>query len=118
MKLQKLVKSQKENDAMSRKARMWIGATLLIVVVFNYIIVGMPLFKRSSSLEDKYKAMLIKQVKSGEILKGSGNEYILEIFKREKSAIDRRILILNCVAASLSIFVASWVIFGLVAHKR
>lgn len=103
---------------MSRKARMWVGVTLLIVVVFNYIIVGVPLLRKASSIEDKYKTILIKQVKSGEILKGSGDEYILEIFKREKSAIDRRILILNCVATSLAILVASWVVFGLITHRK
>lgn len=103
---------------MSRKARMWVGVTLLIVVVFNYIIVGVPLIRKASSIEDKYKTILIKQVKSGEILKGSGDEYILEIFKREKSAIDRRILILNCTAASISILVASWVVFGLLFNRK
>ena len=103
---------------MTRKARIWIGITLLVVLAFNYAIMGIPLLKKASSLEDKYKALLIRQVKSGEILKGSGDEHILEIFKREKSGIDKKILILNCVAASLAILIFSWVIFGLVVHRR
>ena len=62
---------------------------------------------------------MISQVKSGKLFKGAlGDEYILEVLKKEKVSIDRKILVLNCAAASLSILVASWVIFGLIFHRK
>jgi hypothetical protein len=103
---------------MTRKARIWTGLTLLLILAFNYAVIGIPLFKRSSSIENKSKAMLVSQLKSGKFLKNSEDEYILEILKREKAYLDRRILILNLVGASLGILIASWVVFGVVAHKK
>ena len=103
---------------MSRHARIWMGVTILVIVALNYAIIGIPIIKRSSSIDSKSKAMLVSQVKSGKIFKNSEDEYILEILKREKVHLDRKIVILNCVAISLAILVASWVVFGLVVHKR
>lgn len=103
---------------MSRKARMWLGATLLLILAFNYAIIGLPLIKRASSIETKSKAILISQVKSGKVLKNSEDEFILEILKREKASIDRKMLVLNGIAASLVIIVVSWTAFGLLFHRK
>lgn len=103
---------------MVRKARLWIGVTLFAVIAFNYAAIGFPLLKKSASIKDKYKVTLIKQAKSGEMFKNSEDEYMLDIFRREKSALDRNILILNCVAISLSAILLSWTLFGLILHKE
>ena len=103
---------------MSRKARLWIGVTLLLVIAFNYAMIGFPLLNRSASIEDKSKAIMIKQVKSGGGFKNADEEYILELFRREKAAIEVKVLMLNCIAASLVIFVASWTIFGLLIPRK
>jgi len=102
---------------MMRKARLWTGVTLLLVLLFNYAILGVPLIKKSISLKEKYRATLIRQVKSGEVFKGSDDEYILEIFRKEKAVVDRNMLILNSLAVSLVILIASWMIFGIVMHR-
>jgi len=102
---------------MTRKARLWTGATLLTAILLNYALIGFPLARRGSSIQSKYKATLIKQAKSGEIFKNSEDEYMLEIFRKEKSSIDKRILILNCAAITLLIFATSWTIFGIIFHK-
>lgn len=102
---------------MSRKARLWLGATLLLVIIFNYAIIGFPLIKRASSIEAKTKAMLVSQVKSGKVMKNSEDEFILEILKRERSSLGRKILILNGIAISLTIAVASWTAFGMIVKK-
>lgn len=98
---------------MSRKARLWIGATLLAVLFINYVLIGVPLLKKASSIEERYKTSMIKQLKSG----GTEEEYLLDIFRRERSAIARSILLLNTVSLSLLVVIASWTVFGLVLHK-
>ena len=103
---------------MNRKARTWAGATLFLILILNYAIIGFPLVKRAKSIENRYRAIFLKQAKSGDLFKGSEEEYILEVFRRERGAIDRKIVILNCVAASAGIIIASWVIFGLVIHRK
>jgi len=103
---------------MSRNARLWIGITLLIIIVFNYAAIGIPLAKKSASIQEKSKAILIKQVKSGEVLKNSEDEYILNIFRKEKTSIDQKMLILNTAAISFTIIVLSWTAFGLITAKR
>ena len=103
---------------MTHKARIWIGITLLIVLAFNYAIIGFPMIKRASSIENKSKAMLISQIKSGKVLKNSEDEFILEILKREKASVDRKILVLNGIAISLVIVVISWTAFGLLFHRK
>jgi len=102
---------------MTSKARVWIALTLLVILLFNYAVVGYPLARKSQMIKDKYAAILIKQVKSGDVLKSSEDEYLLDIFRKEKMAIDRKTIVLNCVSASLFILVASWMIFGMLAHK-
>ena len=80
---------------MSRKARTWISATLLAILLLNYLVIAIPLYRRIGSLETKVKAMMIKQVRSGEVLKNSEDNYIIDIFKRELIALDRRAVIVN-----------------------
>ena len=102
---------------MSNKARIWIGVTLLALVAFNYLAVSFPLYRRIGSLENKIRIMMIKQVKSGEILKNSEDNYIIDILKRETIALDRKIVIINCVAVSVAIMIISWLAYGLIVHK-
>jgi len=103
---------------MTQKARIWTGATLLIVLALNYAIIGLPLTKKAASLKGKYRTMLLKQVKSGELFKNSDEEYLLELFRKEKLSIERQLLILNCAGISLVILIASWTVFGLIGRKR
>ncbi len=102
---------------MSRKARIWIGGTLFLVIVLNYAIIGMPLVRKDASIRDKANTILIRQVKSGDMFKSSDEEYVLELFRKERSAIAKKILILNCVSISFAIIVMSWTIFGLLHRK-
>ncbi|MDD5421853.1 MAG: hypothetical protein WC592_08420 [Candidatus Omnitrophota bacterium] len=104
--------------AISRKARMWTGITLFLILVFNYAAIGMPLIRKSISIKEKYRAILIKQVKSGNMLKNSEDEYMLDIFRREKTGLDRKLLILNCVVITFAVVLASWTLFGLILRKE
>ncbi len=104
---------------MSRNARLWMGMTLFIVMAVNYGIIGFPLYRKAANLHDKATTMLIKQIKSGNALKSSAEEeYILEIFRREKVSIDWKLLILNSAAVTIVILIASWTAFGLLAGKK
>ncbi len=93
---------------MSRKARVWIGATLLAVILFNYIAIGVPLYKRNVSLDKKIRIFA----------KSSEDAYIIDVLKKEVVSIDKKIVILNCVAASVAIIVMSWLIFGLAIRRE
>jgi len=103
---------------MSRKSRLWTGVTLLAVLAINYALIGIPLIRRSASIERKSRAMLMSQVKSGKVFKDSEEEYLIEIFRRERAGISWKILILNCAGASLLIAIASWTAFGLIVPRR
>lgn len=103
---------------MTRSKRIWIGVTLLIILAFNYSIFGFPLYRKAVSLNDKATVMLMNKIKSGKVLKGSDDEYILDIFRREKIAIDRKLLVLNSLAISFAIIIGSWVVFGLVSRRN
>ncbi|MDD5174129.1 MAG: hypothetical protein PHV48_04820 [Candidatus Omnitrophica bacterium] len=92
---------------MSRKTRAWIGITLLAIILFNYLTIGMPLYKRMSSLDNKVKVFA----------KHSEDTYIADILKREMVTINKKIVILNCVAASVAIVIVSWMVFGLAVHR-
>ena len=95
---------------MTRKARIWIGITLLIVLALNYALIAYPLVKKSVSLRDKMRKALISQALD--------DEYFLEIYRKEKLAVDRKILLVNCVALSFGIIVVSWTAFGIIAHRK
>lgn len=99
---------------MSRKARLWVGVTLFGVLVINYCLIGMPLFKKASSIDDRYKAAMLKQLKSG----GQEEEYLLDIFRRERSGLARNILVLNTVSLSLLVIITSWTVFGLILRNK
>ena len=103
---------------MTRKARLWTGTTLLILIAFNYIVMTFPLYSRMHSLETRIKVMMIKQVKSGEILKNSEENYIIDVLKRETITLDRRLVIINCVAATIAVMVVSWILYGLIMCKE
>ncbi|MDP3790829.1 MAG: hypothetical protein Q8R38_02170 [Candidatus Omnitrophota bacterium] len=103
---------------MLKKARVWVGVTLLAVIVFNYIVIGLPLYRKMGSLENKIKAIMVEQVKSGQILKDSENNYIMDVLKKETIKLDRGIVILNCIAVSVSIIIISWIVFGLIVSRQ
>ena len=92
---------------MSRKARLWIGATLLVIVIFNYLAIGIPLYKRIGSLDNKVRVFT----------KHSEDTYVIDVLKREMVTIDKKIVILNCAAVSVVIIIMSWMIFGLVVGR-
>ncbi len=102
---------------MTHKARIWIGFTVLMVLGLNYVLIGFPLMSKSSSIQQQTKSILTKQAKSDTIFKNATDEYMLDILQREKSSLDRKFLIVNCVAISCLIIIASWVGFGLITHK-
>ena len=95
---------------MTRKARLWVGATLLAVLFLNYAITGIPLYNRKNYLQAKVKSIIVTN--------NSEDEYFLEIFRRERASIDKKIVMVNCVGLSLAIIIASWTIFGLIIYKR
>lgn len=103
---------------MTRKARLWTGATIFAILALNYTAFAIPLAKRSSSIEERAMAMMREDFESGKALKGSENEYVLQILKKEKSSIDRKLGTLNMAAASLAIVIASWTLFGVILNRR
>lgn len=92
---------------MSKDTRIWIGATLLAIVLFNYLSIGIPLYNRINSLDNKIKIFS----------KHSEDTYVVDVLKREIITIDKKIVILNCVAASVAIIIVSWIIFGLIVRR-
>ena len=92
---------------MTRKARVWISATLMILVIFNYLVIGIPLYNRAGLLENRIKIMS----------KHSDDAYIVDILKREETGINRKITILNTATVSLGIIILSWLVYGLIIHK-
>ena len=93
---------------MSRNTRVWIGVTLLTIILFNYLSIGIPLYKRMGSLDSKVKLFM----------KRSEDTYIVDVLKREIVTINKKIVILNCVAVSVTIIIASWMIFALVVRRE
>ena len=103
---------------MTRKTRLWIGGTLFVALALNYAMIGIPLMRKSASVQEKYKAVLIKQVKSDRLFKSAEDEYLAELFRKERAAIERKVTVLNCISATALVFIASWVIFGLLARRK
>ena len=104
---------------MTRKARLWTGATLILILAFNYGIIGMPLIRKAISLNDKATTMMMAKIKAGNALRTSSEEdYILDIFRREKESITRKLIVLNTVALTFVILIGSWTLFGLVVNKK
>lgn len=104
---------------MNPKARLWIGATVLIVILINYVLIGVPLISKSNSVQAKAKAIFLKQAKANNLFANSSDdEYLIDVFRKEKSTIDMKVTILNAIAATLAFFVASWTIFGLLFRRK
>lgn len=103
---------------MTPKARVWTGATLLVVVAFNYMLIGVPLISKSASIEKRSREITAGQAKSKNLFKKAEDGYIIDVLKREKASIDRGVLILNCAAATLAFLVISWTVFGILFHRR
>ena len=103
---------------MTKKARLWIGLTIMALLVFNYAAFMIPLSKKSSSLEEKLNTIMVKQFNSGKMLKSSEDDFIIGILKKERVSIEGKINTLNLTAASLGIIIASWTMFGLIGRKK
>ncbi len=104
---------------MTRKARLWIGATLVLILAFNYGLIGMPLIHKAMSLNDKATIVLMNKIKSGHALRTSSEEeYILDIFKRERESVVRKLIVVNAVSLTILIVIGSWTLFGFVAGKQ
>ena len=103
---------------MRKYRRLWAGMTITAVLILNYTLIGMQLFSKASLLEGHYKGILIKQAKSGKMAQNAADDYMLEILRKEHAAVDRRILILNCVSLSLFIAAVSWTAFGIFAARK
>ena len=101
---------------MSRRARIWIGSTLLAVVALNYVAIGMPLYKNITALEKRTKEIMVRQLNSGEPLRNSDDYYVVDVLKKEIINLDRRFVILNCAAASVAAIIISWIAFGLLTR--
>ena len=104
---------------MNRKARLWTGATLVLILAFNYGLIGMPLIRKAISLNDKTTTMLMAKVKAGHSLRTSSEEeYILDIFRRERESVIRKLVIVNAIALTCIIIIGSWTLFGLVVPRK
>ncbi len=95
---------------MTRKARLWTGATILLIIFLNYALIGVPLIKKSASLREKAKSIIMS--------KSADDEFVLELFRRERRDADNKLAVLNAITASLAIVAASWTAFGLIFHRK
>jgi len=103
---------------MSAKARLWIGVTLLLALAINYIIIGVPVIRRSEAIKVQMKSLVIKYAKSSASFGDMEQDYLLQIFRKEQGVLEQRILILNCASATISFFVLSWMVFGLIFRRK
>ena len=104
---------------MTKKARVWTGATLILILAFNYGLVGMPLIRKAMSLNDKTTTMLMGKVKAGHSLRTSSEEeYILDIFRREKASVAWQLVIVNAISLTIVVAIISWMLFGLVVSNK
>lgn len=98
---------------MTRRGRIWVGCTFLVVIGINYALIGFPLMGKSVSIKERARAILVKQVKSDRVFKSGDEDYMLELYRKERAAIDTKVLVLNCAALTLVFFASSWTVFGL-----
>lgn len=103
---------------MEPRKRLWIGVTLLIVILFNYILIGVPLLSKSNSISHKTKTILIKQAKPSGIFNNMDDDYMLDVFRKERANVDTKIMILNAISATVTFFVLSWTLFGLIFKRK
>ena len=98
---------------------MWTGITLMLILAFNYGIIGMPLIRKAIYLNDKATTTVMGKISSGHALKTSSEEeYILDIFRREKAAIAWKLVIVNAISLTIVVVIISWTLFGLVADRK
>lgn len=102
---------------MIRNSRVWIGLTLLLVILLNYAIIGIPLIRMSETIKTETRSILIKQAKAGQVFENSADDYLLGIFRKEKASVDRKMLILNSVSATIALLVMSWTVFGMIGPR-
>lgn len=102
---------------MNRKARLWTGATIMAVLLLNYAIFTVPLVKKTASIDDKVQTIMKKMIESRKGTTGE-DQYMLQIFLKERSSIDGKLAILNILTISFAIIIASWTVFGLMFHKE
>jgi len=93
---------------MRKNTRIWIGITLLVIVIFNYLAIGVPLYNRVNSLQSKIKVFS----------KNSEDSYIIDILKKEIVILNSKITLLNRIAISVTIIIISWIIFSLVFFRE
>ena len=103
---------------MTKRARVWAGFTVILVLVINYTMVGMPLFKKEMAISAKYNEIVSKNVTSGDSIESFTDNYLLDVLKREKVSLDNKLKILNAVTASLAVIVASWMIYGIIVKDK
>jgi len=103
---------------MSRRARIWIGGTIIFAVVINYAIIGLPIVNKEVAIQKKYQELIVRKAKSDNPIETYGDDYLLDILRREKMSLDRKLQILNVVTATVSIFALSWIVFGLLFIRR
>jgi hypothetical protein len=89
-----------------------------MVLAFNYAVFAVPLARRGVSIDHRSKAMIQSQVKRNVFFTDSEESYMLDLFRKEKIAIDRKLLMLNVLAASLGILIASWTLFGMLSRRE
>lgn len=95
---------------MTRKARLWAGGTILLIIFLNYALIGVPLMKKSVSLREKAKSIIMS--------KSADDEFVFELFRKERRDADNKLALLNAITASLAIVAASWTAFGLIFQKK
>ncbi len=103
---------------MEPRKRLWIGATLMAVIIFNYILIGAPLLSKSYSINQKTKVILVKQIRSSGIFNNMDDEYMLELFRKERSTINTKIMILNALTVTVTFLALSWTLFGLIFKRK
>lgn len=104
--------------SMPRNVRLWLGLTFIAVLGANYALVGYPLYSKADSISEAAKTIYARQLKSGQVLKDSKDEYLLDVFRREKQGVDRALLLLNCISASGLVIILGWTTLGLVFRGK
>ena len=102
---------------MIKRERIWIGGTMLAIILLNYGIFAMPLMKKTSTIDEKVQASMKHMIESKKS-SGSEEQYMLQLLMKERSAIDSKLFIINCAGLSLGLIAVSWTIFGMLQRKK
>lgn len=98
---------------MTRKARIWIGTTMMAVVLFNYAFFSWPVYTKIASVRARYRTILMQGIKSNNTFANSSDEYMMEVLRRERESLDKRLVVYNAITVSIGIVILSWTVFGL-----